>query len=96
MRWVTKEEYQRASNEYNNKMYYTGKFGTLEEQEILYREYMEAWENYKLTNACKKMLVIVVLALLSFIGYKFYTNTNGVEEVQSCSVTNTCNYKNQN
>lgn len=47
MKWVTKNQYQQASNEYNNKMWYTGKFGTLEEQEILYREYMEAWENYK-------------------------------------------------
>ena len=33
MKWTTKEEYQQAMNEYNNKMYYAGRFGTLEEIE---------------------------------------------------------------
>ena len=95
MKWITKGEYQDALNKFNNAMYYTGKFGTLKEQEILYREYMEAWNNYKMTNAIKKIVFVIVLALISFIGYKFYTNSFGVEEVTSCAITNSCTYKNQ-
>lgn len=95
MKWVTKEEYQNALNKFNNEMYYAARFGTAEQRSKIYEEYKEASENYELTNACKKMLVIVVLVVISFIGYKYYTNTNGVEEVKSCSINNTCDYKNQ-
>ena len=96
MKWVTKEEYKFALHKFNNETFYVGRFGTLEEQRAIYEEYMEVLRNYKLTKACKKLLFVAILAILSFIGYKFFTNTNGVEEVQSCSISNTCNYKNQN
>lgn len=96
MRWVTKEEYQNALNKFNNDMYIALKVGTLEDTNRIYEEYKEVLDSYEMTNACKKMLVILVVALIGFIGYKYYTGTNGVEEVNSCSVTNSCDYKNQN
>lgn len=96
MKWVTKEEYQNALNKFNNEMYIAGKVGTYQDTHRIYLEYKEVLDNYEMTNAFKKFLIIIVIAAISFIGYKFYTNTNGVEEVQSCSINNTCDYKNQN
>ena len=95
MKWVTKEEYQQALNKFNNEMYIAGKVGTYEDTHRIYLEYKKVLDNYEITNACKKMLFILVVAAIAFLGYKFYTNTNGVEEVNSCSVSNSCNYKNQ-
>lgn len=95
MKWTTRKDYEEALAKYNNEMYYTGKFGTLEQQRVLYNEYNLVWEDYKLTQGLKKVIFVVVLALISFIGYKFYTNSFGVEEVTSCAVTNSCTYKNQ-
>lgn len=95
MKWTTRKDYEEALKKYNNEMYYVGKFGTLEQQRVLYNEYNLVWEDYKLTKGLKKVIFVVVLALISFIGYKFYTNSFGVEEVTSCAVTNSCTYKNQ-
>lgn len=95
MKWVTKEEYKNALNKFNNDIYIAGKVGTLKDTHPIYEEYKEVLDNYKLTNACKKIIFIVVLVIISFIGYKYYTGTNGVEEVNSCSVNNSCTYKNQ-
>ena len=95
MKWTTRKDYEEALKKYNNEMYYVGKFGTLEQQRVLYNEYNLVWEDYKLTQGLKKVIFVVVLALVSFIGYKFYTNSFGVEEVTSCAVTNSCTYKNQ-
>lgn len=95
MKWTTRKDYEEALKKYNNEMYYTGKFGTLEQQRVLYNEYNLVWEDYKLTQGLKKIIFVVVLALISFIGYKFYTNSFGVEEVTSCAVTNSCTYNNQ-
>ena len=95
MKWTTRKDYEEALKKYNNEMYYVGKFGTLEQQRVLYNEYNLVWEDYKLTQGLKKVIFVVVLALISFIGYKFYTNSFGVEEVTSCAVTNSCTYNNQ-
>lgn len=95
MKWTTRKDYEEALRKYNNEMYYIGKFGTLEQQRVLYNEYNLVWEDYKLTKGLKKVIFVVVLALISFIGYKFYTNSFGVEEVTSCAITNSCTYKNQ-
>lgn len=95
MKWVTKEEYQKALNKFNNEMYIAGKVGTYEDTHRIYEEYKEVLDSYEITNTCKKFIFILVIVTIAFIGYKFYTNTNSVEEVNSCSVTNSCNYKNQ-
>ena len=95
MKWTTRKDYEEALKKYNNEMYYVGKFGTLEQQRVLYNEYNLVWEDYKLTQGLKKIIFVIVLALISFIGYRFYTNSFGVEEVTSCAVTNSCTYNNQ-
>lgn len=95
MKWTTKEEYQNALNKFNNEMYIAGKVGTFEEIHAIYEEYKEVLDNYKLTNICKKMIFIIILSIVAFISYKYYTGTNGVEEVNSCGITNSCTYKNQ-
>lgn len=95
MKWVTKEEYQNALNKFNNEMYIAGKVGTYKDTHRIYEEYMEALRNYNMTKACKKILFAIILAAIAFVGYKYYTGTNGVEEVNSCSVNNNCTYKNQ-
>ena len=95
MKWITKEGYQNALNKFNNKMYIAGKTGTLKDTHPIYEEYKEVLDNYKMTNTCKKFILILAVAAIAFIGYKFYTNTFGVEEVNSCSINNSCTYKNQ-
>lgn len=95
MKWTTRKDHEIALSNYKNKMSYVGKFGSLEEQRVLYNEYMEVWENYKLTKGLKKIIFIMLVVILSFIGYSMYNHINGIEEVNSCSINNTCNYKNQ-
>lgn len=96
MKWTTREEYEEALREYNNKMYHVGKIGTLQEQRVLYNTYNEVWENYKLTQGLKKFIAVSVTALILVIGaltYYLY-NKDRVQEVISCGVTNSCTYKN--
>ena len=95
MKWTTRKDYEEALAKYNNEMYYTGKFGTLEQQRVLYNEYNLVWEDYKLTQGLKKVIAVIVVLLLVVFGYAFYKNINGVEEVNSCAMTNSCTYNNQ-
>ena len=95
MKWTSRKDHEMALARYKNAMSYTGKFGTLEEQRVLYNEYNEVWENYKLTKGLKKIIFILLVVVSSFVGHKIYNHINGVEEVNSCSINNTCNYKNQ-
>lgn len=95
MRWTTKKEQEKALAHYNNKMSWAGKFGTLEEQRNLRLEYTKVWNNYKATQRLKKIIFIAIILFLSWVGYNLTHNKFGVEEVESCGVTNSCTFKNQ-
>ena len=38
MKWTSRKDHEMALAKYKNAMSYTGKFGTLEEQRVLYNE----------------------------------------------------------
>lgn len=98
MKWTTREEYEEALQEFNNKMCHAKRIGTFEERRVIYNTYNEVWENYKLTQGLKKFITTSIIVLVLGIGaltYYLY-NKDRVQEVISCSITNSCTYKNQN